>query len=368
MHTILVLGGYGFFGSRIAEGLARRPGLRLLIGGRDSGKARRRAVELGLPYDAALVLDAAGPGLAQALRAARVDTLIHTAGPFQGQDHAVARAAIEAGCNYIDLGDGRDFVAGIRVLDEAARRAGVAVISGASSVPALSSAAIDRYLPAFSRLDEIRIGIASGARSPGLATVRGIFGYCGKPFRRLESGVWKTTHGWLDLDHYDFPAPLGRRWLGSCDVPDLSLFPERYAPVQSVSFQAGFASTPGHLVVWALAAAVKAGVLASMLPFAGPLNRISRWIEPLVSDRGCMFVRLGGLGPDGQPLVKRWHVLAARNHGPYIPCGASIALARRLAAGQRLAPGAYPCMGLLSVDEYLSPLGDLDVHQAGDAL
>jgi len=73
----------------------------------------------------------------------------------------------------------------------------VSVISGASSVPALSSAVVDRYAARFGRLTVIRIGIASGARAPGLAAVRGVFSYVGKPFTRFENGAWVTTHGWL---------------------------------------------------------------------------------------------------------------------------------------------------------------------------
>jgi hypothetical protein len=79
----------------------------------------------------------------------------------------VAHAAIEVRCHYIDLADGRQFVAGISSLNAQALAAGVSVISGASSVPALSSAVVDRYLPRFARLDAIRMGISSGARAPG---------------------------------------------------------------------------------------------------------------------------------------------------------------------------------------------------------
>jgi len=119
------------------------------------------------------VADANDPGLAARLRELAVNTLIHTAGPFQAQKYTVAKAAIEAGCHYIDLADAREFVSGIESLDSAARERGVTVVSGASSVPALSSAVIDRYLPRFKRLDSIEFGISSGGRAPGLATVRG---------------------------------------------------------------------------------------------------------------------------------------------------------------------------------------------------
>lgn len=251
VHTILILGGYGFFGTRISRALAANASIRLLIGGRDANQARQLAQQLGLDPDQAVAIDAEAPELAQQLLAMRVATVIHTAGPFQGQDYRVARAAITAGANYMDLADGRDFVAGIGKLDELARDRGVFVTSGASSLPALSSAVVDRYAGRFRDLQSIRHGIASGARAPGLATMRGVFGYCGKPFARLVAGRTERAYGWLDLQRHHFSAPVGPRLLGSCDVPDLVLFPARYPGVRTVTFHAGFASAPGHLFVWA---------------------------------------------------------------------------------------------------------------------
>jgi hypothetical protein len=151
--------------------------------------------------------------------------------------------------------------------------------------------------------------------------------------------------------------------LGSCDIPDLELFPRRYPTVKTVSFQAGFASDLGHLVVWSLAGLVKAGILPSLSDFAAPLNRISRWIEPIVSDQGGMFVTLAGQGWDQSPVTITWNLLAQNNHGPHIPCGAAIALARKIACGDQLPTGAMSCMGLLTVDEFLEPLRDLSIRE-----
>jgi hypothetical protein len=146
-------------------------------------------------------------------------------------------------------------------------------------------------------------------------------------------------------------------------VPDLDLLPQRYPTVRTVSFQAGFASDPGHLLVWGLAGLVKLGLLASMTPLASPLNRVSRWIEPLVSDKGGMFVELGGIGRGGDVHRMTWNIIAEHNHGPFIPCGASIVLATKLAEGAKLPIGAMPCMGLLTVAEYLKALDGLDVRE-----
>jgi saccharopine dehydrogenase-like NADP-dependent oxidoreductase len=363
MHTILVIGGYGFFGERICNALAQTEGIRLLIGGRNATRARAVAEGLGLQSSQGIAIDARATDLTQRFLKLGVDSVIHTAGPFQNQDYAVARSAIAAGANYIDLADGRDFVAGIEQLDTAARERGVFVTSGASSLPALSSAVVDRYLSRFSRLDSIRHGIGSGARSPGLATMQGVFGYCGRPFRRLVEGHWQTTRGWLDLQRYPFPEPVGKRFLGSCDVPDLVLFPRRYPGVRTVTFHAGFASAPGHLVVWAASQLVRLGMLSSILPLAGPLHAISRWLEPFVSDKGAMFVSLEGLGLDGKPQKLDWHLVAAKNHGPHIPCGAAIALAQKLARREALPHGAMPCVGLLTVEDYLAALRRFDIHE-----
>jgi len=362
-YRVLILGGYGFFGSRIAGMLTREPDIDVLIGGRDSDKATAEAKRLGLPAESAIRIDAHAPDFANELRRLAIDTVVNTAGPFQNQAYDVPRAVIAAGCNYIDLADSRDYVLGITSLDEAARHAGVTVVSGASSVPALSVAVIDRFLPQFRVLESVRIGIASGAKSPGLATMRGIFSYCGKPFLRRVDGLDETTYGWLDLHRRRFPAPVGTRLLGSCNVPDLSIIPARYPTVKTATFHAGFASVAGHLVVWMLSGLAKSGLLRSVVPFAAPLHRISQWIEPLASDKGAMFVEMSGESIDRARLLRTWHLFAQHNHGPNIPCGAAVALIVKLARGGTLAKGAMPCVGLLTSDEYLAPLRHLSIRE-----
>ncbi len=319
MHTVLVLGAYGFFGARICEALASDGSIRLLVAGRDGSKAAALATRLKLPEGQFGALDADDPHLAGKLAELQVGTLINTAGPFQSQSYTVARSAIEAGCHYIDLADGREFVAGIESLDALARARGVTVISGASSVPALSSAVIDRYLPQFERLETIELGISSGARTPGLATVRGVFSYGGKPIREWRDGGWRTTYGWLGLKAHRFPEPVGLRLLGSCDVPDLTLFPKGYPTARSITFQAGFANSVGHLVVWSLASLVRMRVLRSLVPFAAPLRRVSHWLEPLLSDQGGMFVCLAGEGPGGRLLHINWTCSPDRIMDPTSP-------------------------------------------------
>ena len=360
IHRVLVLGGYGNFGQPICRALAQDARIELLVGGRHAGAADAFAATLGAR---GLSIDAGAADLAARLTALDVATLIHTAGPFQGQDYTVAKACIAAGCNYLDLADGRDFVAGIGALDESARAAGVLVASGASSVPALSAAVVDHFLPEFAELHEIRHSIASGARTPGLATLRAVFGYCGKPFARLENGVWTTAYGWLDLQRQSYAAPVGARWLGSCDVPDLTLFPLRFRDVKSVVFHAGAGNPVAHLATWALAGCVRRGWLRSLLPLASPLWRLSRWLEPLGTRSSAMRVKLTGVDGNGLPLERNWQLIACDDQGPQIPCGGAIALTRKLAEGVLPRRGATPCVGLLTLEEYLGALSHLKLRQ-----
>jgi len=363
LHTVLVLGGYGNFGAHICRALANDPEIRLLIAGRNLEKAQLFATQLGLPARRGQYLDAEITTLASELRGLGVNTLIHTAGPFQGQDYRVARACIEAGCNYIDLADAREFVANIRQLDSAAKSANVLITSGASSVPALSAAVVDHFLPQFSQLDAVRHGIAAGSTTPGLATVRSVLSYCGKAVPRLDNGVRTSVPGWQQLERRNYPHPVGKRWLCNCDAPDTTLFPQRYPSLKNVMFQAGLGVPGTHVGLWLLACLTRWRVFMDVTGWARLLRWISHRLESTGSSSSAMHIEMSGLGLQGEPLRRVWHLIALNHAGPQIPCGAAVALTRKLARGDKIQAGATPCMGLLSLEEYLSALAGLDVRQ-----
>jgi len=50
---------------------------------------------------------------------------VNTVGPFQDKSYGVAEACIRAGCNYVDLADSRQFVVGIKELNDKAKKANV---------------------------------------------------------------------------------------------------------------------------------------------------------------------------------------------------------------------------------------------------
>jgi hypothetical protein len=363
----LLLGGYGFFGGRIAGVLAGDPNLQLIVAGRSKERASTCAAELQ-PHAArpvaATAIDVGDPDFAAKLAALEPGLVIHTGGPFQGQDHRVALACVSAGAHYVDLADATDFVSGIGALDAAARERGVLVVSGASSVPGLSSAVIARYRAEFSAIESLDIGITPGNRTArGLATVQAVLSYCGKPFDCWIDGAWRTVHGWQGLKWHAYPPPVGRRLLGYCDVPDRVLYPRTCNGVRTVEFRAGFELVFLQLGMWGLAWLRRSGIVADWGRHAARLKRLSEHTMAWGSSAGAMHVEIAGTRADGTVHRVKWYIVAPDGDGPQIPCTAAVVIARKLARDEMPHRGAMPCVDLFSVDEFMAALEGFNVHE-----
>jgi hypothetical protein len=338
---VVVLGGYGNSGARICRALAGDAEIEVIAAGRTPRGGDGARIDLLSP-DVPERLKALAPGL-----------VIHCAGPFQGQDYRVASAAMSAGAHYLDLADGREFVSRFAARnDEPARSARVLAISGASTVPALSSAVVDSLARRFRQIEEIQISIAPGQRAPrGTATMAGVLSYAGKPFKWLNDGAQVDAWGWQELRRLRF-AGLGTRLAAACDIPDLELFPSRYPGVKTVEFRAALELRIQHLALWLVAALRRAGVSVPIERWASALNRLASLLDAFGSERGGMLVSIEGTRVDGGRTRLEWHLTADGNHGPEVPCMAAILLARKLARAEISVSGAYPCMGFLTLSDF----------------
>lgn len=348
----LVLGGYGNFGARIARVLADESSIELVIGGRDARRAESFAAELGRGAKG-LAIDLARPHLAEALRAHGIELVIHTAGPFQQQGYAVAEAAASAAAHYIDLADGRRFVCDFpAAMDAAFRSAGRSAISGASTVPALSSAVVDSLCAGWPRIDAIDICIAPAQTAPrGLATMQAVMSYCGEPLQVWENGHWQTRRGWAQPERVTF-ARMRPRLGAVCDIPDLELFPARYGVRDRVLFRAALEVAMGQRAFACLASLRTAGLVRRPARLARLFERFAAATDFLGSALGGMFVRVEGIEATGRPARRAWHIAADHDRGPEIPCMAAILLARRFAAGRSVRHGACTATGLLALSEF----------------
>ena len=347
----LVLGGYGNFGARICRALAGDPTVELMVGGRDEAQASELADALGSGARG-IAIDWAASNFTEVLRGLDVELLIHAAGPFQGQDYRVAQAAACVGAHYIDLADGRRFVCDFpAALDADFRGAGRTAISGASTVPALSSAVVEQLARGWRSIHHISSCIAPAQTAPrGTATLAAVLGYCGTEVRVWQQGRWQQRRAWAQPERVHF-ARLPQRLGSLCDIPDLEIFPAHFGVRDGVIFRAALEIGLAQRALAALASARALGVLRRPERLARPLSVVATWFDSLGSSRGGMVVRVAGEGQAGQALRAEWHITADNDHGPEIPCMASILLARRLARGEVLPTGTQVCMGLLTLDD-----------------
>ncbi|MFL6780935.1 MAG: saccharopine dehydrogenase NADP-binding domain-containing protein [Sphingomicrobium sp.] len=352
---VLIVGASGVFGSRLARLAAREPGVRLTLGGRRQRPLEQTAADLGCAFTT-IDRDTAG---ADALKG--FDLVIDCAGPFQGSRTNLIEQCIAAKVDYIDLADGRDFVCSIGRFDGRAKAARMAVISGASSIPALSHAVLDALTVGWRQVDSIRIGIFPGNRAPrGRSVVEAILSYVGKPVRVFRGGEWGEVPGWALQGRIDC-GPVGRRWASVCDTPEQDLLVRRYRPTRSAEFVAGLELPVLSLGLWLLSFAARWGWIRSLRPLAGLLLGIARMVRPFGSDRGAMIVEAKGLDDRGAAVEARWTLDATTNLGPLVPIVPALAVIRRLRDGWKPEPGAYPCSGILGLGELESLLDELAI-------
>ena len=356
---VLIVGGYGTFGGRLARLLADEPRLTLLIAGRSLRAAS--AFCSGFPAAADLVPTRFDrqDDLGAQLSSLAPDVVVDASGPFQlyGDDpYRLVRACLTARIDYVDLADGSAFVAGIDAFDAEAKRRAVAVLSGASSFPVLTACVVRSLSSGFSDVATIVGGIApSPFAGVGLNVIRAVAGYAGQSIDLWREGNWVKAHPLTETRRYTI-APPGRmplhdKLFSLVDVPDLVLVPRVCPEARLVWMGAGPVPAAFHRMLIGLAWLVRLRILRSLEPsaplFLQVINRV-RWGE----HRGGMFVELSGTDHHGDAATASWHLLAEGSDGPLIPSMAVEALIRKRLAGSRPAAGARSAIDALDLSDY----------------
>lgn len=361
---VVLVGATGVFGSRLARMLARRPDVELVLAARRLGPLEAFQAELAQEGAKArievAVVDRERP---KTLAPLKPFVVVDAAGPFQGQDAAFPAAVLAAGAHYVDLADARDFVAAFpERLAVPVKAAGRWAITGASSTPALTCAAVDRLTEGWTRIDRIEAAISPGARAPrGLSVVRAILRWAGAPVAVFTGGRETEKPGWSAPRRVVFPG-LGRRWVSLAETPDLDQLKGRYAPTRDALFGAGLELAPLHLGLWALSLLRRWKLLPALEPLAVLLNAGAGLLAPFGSDRGGMTVRAEGLDAAGAPALARWSLWAEEGAGPNVPAAPAAAMVAALLDERLGEPRPAPCVGLVPLEDLLAPLAGLPIE------
>jgi hypothetical protein len=279
-------------------------------------------------------------------------------------DYIVPQACIAAGVHYCDIADGRSFVSGINALDDAARNAGVCVVAGASSVPALSGAIVRSLAQDAEQVTAVEMAIsASNRATAGPSVAAAILSQVGQSFPRFDAGRWTEVHGWQELVRENFfvsgQPPIRDRLVGDCDVPDLALLPDRLPGRPAVVFRAGtelgFQNRALHAAGWL----VRKHLFVRLLRLAPVLEQLQQLTGRLGTDRSAMIVRLFGLA-GGRRVERRFTLIADRGDGPEIPTLAVPLIVDRI---RSLAeePGARDAGQSLSLEDFAPAFTNLAI-------
>jgi hypothetical protein len=357
---ILIVGGYGTFGGRLVELLENDARLTLLVAGRSLEQARtycakRSSAEATLVPTLFDRLNSDAKVLAQL----RATIVVDASGPFQAygdQRYSLIERCIKCGVNYLDLADGSDFVSGVEKFDEAARSAGIYVLSGVSSFPVLTAAVVRHMSRDVALITSIRGGIApSPYAGVGVNVIRAIASYAGQPIALKRGGKFVTAYPLTESMRFTIAVPghlpLNNIRFSLVDVPDLQTLARIWPRADDVWMGAGPVPAILHWLLTGFAWLIRLRLMPSLLWLASAIYFVTnhvRWGE----HRGGMFVEIRGKAADGSTIKREWHLLAEGKDGPLIPSMAVEAIVRKSLSGQVPVPGARTAISDVNLSEY----------------
>jgi saccharopine dehydrogenase-like NADP-dependent oxidoreductase len=361
-NKVLILGATGNFGSRIAKGLVEKNVAIIITGRREEPLLDLKKELSKLSVDACIDILCFNfkEKLSQALLSLRPPLVINASGPFQTADFTTAINCILLGVNYIDLADAREYVNDFSILEEQAIKRNCIAITGASTLPCLSSAVLNYYKDEFKMIDSLVYGITMGQKTErGLATFKSILSYVGCRLQDFR-GISKKMYGWQDLYRQEYPV-LGKRWMANCDIPDLDLLPS-FFPIKSIRFSAGIENNVAHLGLWFLSWLVRLKFPIKLEKHAEVLLKLSHYLDFFGSEESGMHMLMSGTDHKGNHKNIKWFMVAKSGDGAYVPTIPAILLAKRILEEEISETGAIPCAQLISLESYLAELKKFDIH------
>lgn len=241
----IVLGGAGDMGNEAVRTLARYPGAEeVMVADLDAESARRLANELGGPARACR-LDVLDHGaLVDAIRG--YDVALGFVGPFVYFEGRLVKAAVEAKTNYVSIADDFEAARDALALDEAAREAGVTVITGLGNCPGLTNLLAKKGALSLDSARRVNISWFGGADDAGgYANYRhAVHIFCGRVPSFL-GGQETLVRSGSGKEVVEFPAPCGRLPVYHTGHAEPVTLPRNMPQLQEVTLKGGI--WPGWL-------------------------------------------------------------------------------------------------------------------------
>ncbi len=233
---VLVVGGTGGMGQGVARDLIKQERIETVTLGDiniDPGRVQEKLK--ASPKVSLVKIDVNDhAGMVAAIRAA--DVAVNCAGPFYKTAVAVARAAVEAKVNYIDICD--DYEAAQILfasdIDAAAKAAGITVLTGMGSDPGTNNVLVKWYADRLDRVDEIYLyWVVSIAELAGAAWDHSLHMVLGRIPQYIDGQLVEVDGGGgEEIEH--FLEPLGECLISYVGHPQPITIPKYIQGVKTV--------------------------------------------------------------------------------------------------------------------------------------
>jgi len=208
----LVIGGTGGMGQGVARDLIKQEQIKSVILGDINTDPDRVQEKLRASEKVSLVKIDVNDHSAMVKAISDVNVVVNCAGPFYKTAVAVARAAVEAKVNYIDICDDYEAVPILfssADIDKAAKEAGITVLTGMGSDPGTNNVLVKWYANQMDRVDEIHLfWVVSIAELAGAAWDHSLHMVTGKIPQYLD-GKLEYVEGGTGEETAEFLPPLG---------------------------------------------------------------------------------------------------------------------------------------------------------------
>lgn len=281
--NILILGGYGYTGAVIAQLLVQETDARVIVAGRSLEKASRCADQLNAASGAERVIprqvDAASPeGLQQGLRGADLLVVASSTSQYARQ---VARAALKAGIDTLDIQYSRQKTRILRELAGEIEQAGLCFVTDGGFHPGLPGA-LARY--AGQRLEQlssarvgsvIKIDWCQYPPSPTTAQemVAEFLDFDADVFK---AGRWQKARwaGMSETIWMDFGAPFGRQYAIHMLLEEMRGIPAMFPTLRDCGFYVGGFN---WFTDWIAFPVIMAGMAVAPKRLLSPAARFLDW-------------------------------------------------------------------------------------------
>jgi saccharopine dehydrogenase (NAD+, L-lysine-forming) len=225
--TVLLLGGYGRAGLPLARLLLHETNVRVIVAGRDAGRADEMAGRLNEAHPGDRVVgmrvDASDPPALES--AFRCCDLVTICAPLTGIGPRVIEAALNAGIDYVGINVEPAARAEIEALAGRVEETGLRFITDAGLAPGLPAALARWAALRFDRMEELTVGLLMRDKMSYGGAVD-IMAGTSVPASVYERGEWRRAP-LTAMRSLDFGPTFGKSSSYPADLPELHALPDR---------------------------------------------------------------------------------------------------------------------------------------------